>query len=127
VICVDTSVWVAFFRGREARIAEHLRDLLDRDDVAIPVPVRIEILSGAARADLPRLHRLLSALPLLLPSGATWPCMETWAQRAAAVGLRFGVGDLIIAAIAAEQGMRVWSLDSDFDRMRKLGWIEMYG
>lgn len=52
--------------------------------------------------------------------------METWAVEASAHGYRFGVGDLLIAAIAKDNGGSIWSLDADFLRMQKRGWISVY-
>jgi tRNA(fMet)-specific endonuclease VapC len=120
VIAVDTSVWIDFFRGRQP-VADRLAAALDRDELALPVPVRIEILSGARRAERPRLARLLSALPLLSPSDETWRRMESWVATGAAAGHRFGVADLLVAAIAAENDCEIWSLDADVGRLARLG------
>src|SRR6185437_4971758 len=106
VIAVDTSVWIDFFRGRQP-VADRLAAALDRDELALPVPVRIEILSGARRAERPRLARLLSALPLLSPSDESWRRMESW------------------AATAAENDCEIWSLDADFGRLARLGLVRV--
>jgi predicted nucleic acid-binding protein len=119
VIVVDTSVWIDFFRGRSP-VAEKLSLLLDHDEVALPAPVRIEILSGARRTERARLRRVLSALPVLYPSEASWRRMEDWVAAGAAAGHRFGVGDLLVAALAVEHGCTLWSLDRDFARMARL-------
>jgi predicted nucleic acid-binding protein len=124
VIAVDTSVWINFFRGR-APAAERLPLLLDQDEVALPVPVRIEILSGARKAERPRLDRLLSALPILHPTRETWQRVEDWVTIGGASGHRFGVGDLLIASLAAENGYALWSFDSDFARMARLGLVTL--
>ncbi|MEK7862120.1 MAG: PIN domain-containing protein, partial [Chloroflexota bacterium] len=99
MIVADTSVWVQFFRGKERRTAEHLRELLDRDEVSLVAPVRVEILAGTSRPDFVRLQPLLSALPLLFPTEDTWREMERWIAVAIAAGERFGIGDLLIGAI----------------------------
>ena len=127
MICADTSVWVAALRDRDSVEGRLLDKLLDDDRIALPIPVRLELLSGVSRAQEPRLRRGLSGLPVLSPTGTTWERMDRWVQTAAAQGHRFGVGDLLIAAIAAEHGAPVWSLDSDFERMERLGFIERYG
>jgi len=124
VIAVDTSVWIDFFRGRTP-VVEKLAALLDRDQVTLPVPVRIEILSGARKAEGPRLGRLLSALPVLYPTDDLWRRMEGWVTAGSAAGQRFGVGDLLIAALAVEHGCTLWSLDRDFARMARLGMVAL--
>lgn len=124
MIAVDTSVWIDFFRGRQP-VADRVAVALDEDELALPVPVRIEVLSGARRAERPRLARLLSALPLLSPSDQTWQRIEDWVSTGAAAGHRFGVADLLIAAIAAENDCGIWSLDADFVRLARLGLVRL--
>jgi predicted nucleic acid-binding protein len=126
VIVVDTSVWIDYFRYGTPTTTSALGSLLDLDQVVIVAPVRVELFSGAGRRDMARLKRVLSALPFWLPTDTTWTTMETWAQRGGARGQRFGVGDLLVAAIAAEHGAAVWSFDADFVRMKSLGFVQMY-
>lgn len=126
MVFVDTSVWVAALRGGAKSPGEHLRTLLDADEVALAAPVRIEILSGASTRDRARLRRVLSALPAFYPTEPTWGMVEAWVERAGAAGERFGVADLLIAASAAEHGGSLWSLDRDFARMRALGFVTLH-
>jgi predicted nucleic acid-binding protein len=126
VIVVDTSVWIDYFRPGAAATTAHLQALLDQDQVVLVAPVRIELVSGAGRGDIARLKRVLSALPLWLPTDATWTTMATWAESGATRGQRFGIGDLLVAAIAAEHAATVWSLDRDFARMKRLGFLELH-
>ena len=126
MIVVDTSVWVEALRRSTTWHAARLQRLLDADEVALPVPVRTELLSGASKADRPRLKRALSALPLVYPSDDTWATIDQWVERAGNAGTRFGLGDLLIAALAVECGALLWSLDADFARMEKLRLIERY-
>jgi len=125
MIVVDTSAWVAALRsaGSEART---LSSLLDSAEVLLAVPVRVELLSGASTKDRPRLRRALSALPVAYPTDDTWQLMDDWIDRAARAGQRFGLGDLLIGAMASESGALVWSLDADFARMERCGLVETY-
>lgn len=125
MILVDTSVWAAALRGRAAE-AEELSRLLDENAVLVALPVRIEILSGASGRDRRRLRRLLSALPTVTPDESTWDRLDRWVDVAGEAGQRFGFADLMIGALAAQNGASLWSLDSDFARMADLGFVTLY-
>lgn len=126
MILVDTSVWVEALRHGKGAAADRLRVLLDADLVALAAPVRIEILAGSSSADMPRLRRLLSALPLVEPTPGTWERLEGWIEKAASAGERFGLADLLIAGLASENDLEVWSLDRAFPRMAALGFIRVH-
>ena len=127
MIVVDSSVWVSALRGGRSTTAPILTSLLDADEVALPLPVRVELLSGVARKDRGPLTRALAALPVLRPTDDTWSIVEKWIAPAAEAGFRFGLTDLLIAALADEAGALVWSLDADFERMSGLKLVRLYG
>ena len=126
MIVVDTSVWISALGSASSREAPVFAALLDSDDILLAVPVRTELLGGARAVDRSQLRRTLTALPLVYPTDATWQLMDQWAERARDRGERFGVGDLLIAALAREAGALVWSLDADFARMARLKFVDLY-
>lgn len=126
MIFVDSSVWRSAFRDGKGREARSLRRLLDDDKAALSIPVYLEVLTGASRADRSRLQKLLSALPVFHPTGETWARIEDWIARAADGGERFGVMDLLVASIAADRGAALWSLDADFQRMARLRFVTLF-
>lgn len=127
MIVVDTSVWVDALRRGRRGTAETLDALLDADEVALALPVRIELASGVARHQRTPLMRALSGLPVIQPDDDTWARIERWIPEAAHAGERFGLSDLLVAALADGIGGLVWSLDDDFTRMARLGLVRLYG
>ena len=125
MIVVDTSVWVEALRrdGEQARV---LRHLLDADDVLLPIPVKIELLSSVSQRERRTLRSGLSALPLAYPTDDTWRLVDSWTDRAVEAGASFGVGDLLIAALAHDAGALVWSNDRAFVRLERLQLVERY-
>lgn len=124
MIVVDTSVWIA--ARRQARRAEVLRRLIDADEVALALPVRMELWSGVAKRDRKAFLRAFGALPQLVPTEETWQPLQGWIERAADAGETFGITDLVIASLASHIGGLVWSLDSDFVRLERLGLVSLY-
>ena len=107
-------------------MAEALRSLLDADEVALALPVRLELLAGTARQDRARFRRVYGALPQLHPTEETWAIIPEWVERARDAGETFGLIDLLIASMTAEIGGLVWSLDKDFERMERLKIVSLY-
>ena len=126
MICVDTTVWVAAFSDSAGPEARHLARLMRSKAMVMPSPVRVELLAGASGESLGPLRARFSALPQAVPDQAAWDRIEEWLATAVAAGQRFSLADLLIAATAAEHGASVWSLDADFERMRRLGFVELY-
>lgn len=120
-IVVDSSVWIDFFRGRDQAVVSEMGRLLDDGQVALASPIRLELLTGAARGEVRRLRRLLSALPIFVPSAGLWSKLESWVEVARDAGERFAAMDLVIAGVAHEEGSAIWSRDQDFERMARLG------
>lgn len=126
MIVVDTSVWIDAHRRPAGGNARALLDLIDADEVALALPVRLELEAGVARTDRAALLRGLSALPLLRPSDETWAAIERWVPGAADRGQRFGLSDWLIAALAAEIDAPIWSLDADFGRLELLKMVRRF-
>ena len=126
MIAIDTSIWIDALRNEASPEGRGLHLLLGRDLVALPAPVRVEILTGASSREQKKLRALLSALPTWAPDADTWQRIDDWLPVAAAAGDRFGFADLLIAALTAQRHAKLWTLDTDFQRMERHGWIRLY-
>jgi predicted nucleic acid-binding protein len=124
VIVVDTSVWIG--ARRDAAIARTLDSLLDADEVALALPVRLELWAGTSRQDRPAFDAAFSALAQVIPDDHTWRRMSGAIARAADAGEHFAFVDMLIGVLAADTGALVWSLDADFERMERLGLVTRY-
>ena len=126
MIVVDTSVWIEADRRPGGPLASALRSLGEADEIALALPVRLELSAGTARRNRKAFLRALSGLPVVVPSEDTWKLVEGWIPVAADRGLRFSLADLMIAALAHEIAALVWSLDSDFERLEHLKLVRTY-
>jgi len=126
MILVDTSVWLDALRQPAGRTSATLGRLLDADEVALPLPVRMELMAGVSRGQRSALRRALTAVSVLMPTEDTFSIAEAWIAPAADRGQRFAIADLLIAALADEIQALVWSLDTDFERLEALGLARLY-
>ena len=124
MIVVDTSVWIA--ARRRPPIADVLDQLIDSDQAALALPVRLELLAGLAPRDRKAFHCAFGALVQVVPTEETWAPLRGWIERAAEAGERFALTDLLIASLAHDIGALVWSLDEDFVRLEQLQFVSRY-
>ena len=126
MIVVDTSVWIEADRRPAGPLARALRSLGEADEIALALPVRLELVAGTAPRNRKAFRHRLSGLPVVVPTEDTWTLVERWIPIAADKGHRFSLADLIIAALAHDIGALVWSLDADFARLERLNLVRTY-
>jgi predicted nucleic acid-binding protein len=124
MIVVDTSIWIA--ARRRPPIAAVLDELIDADQAALALPVRLELLAGLAARERTAFRDAFGALVQVVPTEETWIPLTRWIERAAEAGERFAITDLLIASLAHDIGALVWSLDEDFSRMERLQIVSCY-
>lgn len=94
----DSSAWIDYLRNTASPLSHYL----EREDVGHTEPVALELLSGARDAQqLHRLERMLAGTPFLpFDSAADFPAATEARRRALRQGLRVGVVDCLILAVA---------------------------
>jgi len=112
VITVDTSTWIAFFKGDRGEDAEQLdRALRDRQVLMAPA-VLTEMLSDPKLS--PQVSQALEELPLIEITPDYW--QRAGAQRAKVLAKRrkARLGDALIAQSCIDRGIPLLTRDRDF-------------
>lgn len=122
-VAVDSSVWIDYFRKPGSSL---LPDLLESGFVVVPKPVEIEVLSGVSQQHYQDVRWILSSAISITPDNATWSMIDSWLPPKRRSGQTFSVTDLLVAALGHQLRIPIWSLDSDFARMEKLGFCKLF-
>ncbi len=113
-VLIDTSAWIAFFRGDRAA-KQRIDPLLEAGGAAVCGPVYAELVSGAPMpAQLRSLADHLRGLDWLEPERSVWERIATARFALARAGKQVGVLDLFIALAAADHGAELLTRDRDF-------------
>ena len=117
MILVDSSVWIDYFNGSEARTVEILDSALDRDTVVIGDIIFLEILQGFRHdRDFNRAKNTLGLLEHyeMLGTGMVVKCADNYrALRRKGITTR-KTTDIIIATFCIEHKLPLLHSDRDF-------------
>ena len=118
LVLIDSSAWVAFFRGdREA--VRRIDPLLADGDAAIGGPIYCELLSGARnRPDFQRLRESLHGLEWLREPESAWERVGETRFLLARLGFQAATVDVLIALTAAEAAATLLTRDTDFQHIQ---------
>jgi len=110
---------VPFLRDYDDPVAERLSRLIGEERVLACGPVVAEVLQGASVEARPRLERLLAALPWAELTRDAWLRVGQVAGALRARGITVPLTDVEIAVTGEAVGAALWTLDSDFLRIRE--------
>ena len=117
MILVDTSVLIEALRRSSPRLQQIFID----HGAAICGIIRVEVLHGAR--DEPHFRRLLASLaifPQVQTPEAIWDVVGANVYELRKNGLTVPVSDAIIATIAIENNVELWTRDSDFTNIQAI-------
>ena len=117
-VIVDTCVWSRFLRRNRPEsdpVAEEVARLVRRDAVQLLGPIRQELLSGA-RPDgrFEKLKEYLRFYPNLPLDEEDDETAAAYCNRLRRQGLQSSGTDLLICAVAARHGLKIFTSDTDF-------------
>jgi len=119
-VLVDSSVWIDFFSASPGPAGQLLRQwIADAQPVLIAGVVITEILQGLTR-DVETIERFLSQWEMLEPQGiATYIRAANLFRLGRSRGLPLTTVDVLIAGIALDHKVELFTLDRDFARLAR--------
>ena len=114
-ILVDTSIWIEFFK-KTSSTGEAVSELLKRDRVWVSGVVLYELVQGAkSEAEKERIVSQLSALNYVEMSIPLWRRAGDISKAMKKKGLTLPISDILLATIAIEHSMSIFTLDKHFE------------
>lgn len=119
-VLIDTSVWVEFFRGRNAGVVETVSVLLRTGRAAYTGIIALELLNGAkGPKDMDTLFDAFDAMQRIDEKDTTFFDAGRMGYELARKGFTANTVDLLIAGIAVENGLSLMTLDKHFEAIAK--------
>ncbi|MGJ7037656.1 putative nucleic acid-binding protein [Shinella sp. BE166] len=120
MILVDSSVWIASFRGALTRETARLKAITDPSEIILGDIVMLEILQGAVSdsnaANIQKRLAMFGVVALLSPEIAVKAATNFRKLRSKGITIR-KTADLIIGTYCMEHGHSLLHADRDFNPM----------
>jgi predicted nucleic acid-binding protein len=126
-VLVDSSVWIDFFSPQPGAAGRELRRMITAaEPVLLTGIVVAEILQGLVR-DMAAIEKFLGQWDLIEPSGfRTYVRAAELYREARSHALTLTTVDALIATLAIENRVRLFTLDKDFARLARWAPLEIY-
>ena len=127
MVLVDSSIWIeALRRTGRLDIKVAVEALLEAYEAQLCSPVRLEVLGGARKEDRRRLGGYFSIIPHRPARPDDWERAISLAWRLRDAGITVPWNDILIAAIAIEDCVRLYTLDAHFEMISKFSPLLLY-
>ncbi len=115
MVVADTSVWIPFFNEPESEEKRELDALLDADRLVMVGVVLAELTQGCRTArEAEATASLLEGLRFIETTVATWRRAGELSFGLRRRGVTVPLSDLVVAALALEHRLEVYTLDPHF-------------
>jgi len=127
-VLVDTSVWVDALRDPRSRVTPGIEALLAGTvRLATTGLIVQEVLQGiSVPADLARVGTLMRHVPCLGATRDTHMRAASLYRGLRRAGVTVPTVDVVIAQLAIDHGVPVWSLDRHFARIARASRLRLY-
>lgn len=118
LILPDTSVWISYFRNRNARLISRLETVLMQDRVAMNGIILAELVQGLKNeSEKKTLVQLLSALHVLEMPFTHWEQVGDLSSQLRQRGITLPLSDIAIASNAIRNDAMVMTMDTHFQQI----------
>jgi len=112
---VDTSVWIEFFRGKESSISLRLKEYVKLNQVCYTGPIAVELYQGARTSkEVEVIDQLFQTIHYIELTRLHYHHAGQISHKAARSGKIFSAVDLILAVVAYDEQLKLFSLDTHF-------------
>jgi len=119
VTLIDSSVWIAFWRGSDADISRKVRELIKADRACITGIILTELLQGAkTTGEMDYLKGILSDIPRLPLTEEVFVKAAEMSFQLKKLGKTVHTTDVIIAASALIHRAEMFTLDEHFKHLK---------
>ncbi|MBM3156524.1 MAG: PIN domain-containing protein [Chloroflexi bacterium] len=120
-VLIDTSIWVEYFRGKDQELVESVKNLIRTRRATLCGIVLSELLAGVRTKKIRDiLKQTLDALEYVEVSRDTWTSAGELSDSLRRQGISVPLTDLILAALALENNVELFTLDSHFRRIAEI-------
>ena len=133
-VLVDSSVWSLYFRKEknlseaDMRIIAKVNELNSDNRIVIIGAVRQEVLSGiSSKEKFEKIEERLSFLEDFPVTTKNHITAARFFNECRSHGIQGAHNDFLIAAVAAENGFEVFTLDGDFSEYRNYIGVTLFG
>jgi predicted nucleic acid-binding protein len=114
-VLIDTSVWIEFFRKKESNISSKLREYLKLNQACYTGPIAVELYQEAKTyKEIQIIDHLLQTITYMEITRTHYHRACLISQKAAREGKVFSTVDMILATVAHEEQLLLFSLDTHF-------------
>ncbi len=127
MVLVDSSAWIeSLRRNGDVKVKLAVEGLLEAYEAQWCSPVRLEVLGGARLEERAHLGKRFSVIPYRSCQEDDWERAVALAWRLRTQGLTVPWLDVLIAAIAIHDGVRLYAIDTHFQEIAKHSDLLLY-
>jgi predicted nucleic acid-binding protein len=127
MVLVDSSIWIEASRAKGDLVAKvAIRALLHEYEVLLCGPVRLEVLGGARRDERKKWAEHFAVLPYRPVREPDWSQAIQHAWQLKDSGITAPWNDILIATLAKQDNVRIYSADKHFTLMQPVLGLRLY-